>query len=153
MFNFNFQFSNEILARMGGAHLQREMMESIKYRYAIMILNILMKIFMYKEDVDLANASLRMENRLCAGCYRLARERAGTARKQIFDVIKKEKISQFSKYYSFKNQRLMQIKMNCRVVILHCHGVSRKSLRFYVLIFEHYTIKTIKKLIMQIRKH
>ncbi|OWK27034.1 MAG: hypothetical protein US76_00190 [Parcubacteria group bacterium GW2011_GWA2_38_13b] len=115
--------------------------------------------FMYKEDVDLA---WRMRLYGWKTVYAPdiigwhARGAGDSAKTKYLDVIKeRRKISQFSKYYSFKNQRLMQIKNELPLLLLrHLFWWLPKEIAswFYILIFEHYTIKTIKKLIMQIPK-
>ena len=115
--------------------------------------------FIYKEDVDLA---WRMRLYGWKTVYAPdaigwhARGAGDSAKTKYLDVIKeRRKISQFSKYYSFKNQRLMQIKNEFPLLLFaHLLWWLPKEIAswFYVLIFEHYTIKAIKELITQIPK-
>ena len=112
--------------------------------------------FMYKEDVDLA---WRM--RLYAwksiyepGAigYHLRSAGEGAVKKYLKVAKARKKISDFAKFYSFKNQRLMQIKNElpslffrhfCRIII------KEIGAWIYVLFFEKYTWKAIKLLIKQ----
>ena len=115
--------------------------------------------FIYKEDVDLA---WRMRLYGWETVYAPdvigwhARGAGDSAKTKYLDIVKeRRKISQFSKYYSFKNQRLMQIKNELPLsLFLHLPWWLPKEIAswFYILIFEHYTIKAIKELITQIPK-
>jgi len=105
----------------------------------------------YKEDVDLA-WRLRLlgwqafyEPRALAWHARTAGESAAIS---YFGIIKERlKISQFAKYLSFKNQRLMQIKNELpRLLLLHIFWWLPKEIAawLYVIFFEHYTWRAIK---------
>lgn len=101
--------------------------------------------FAYKEDVDLswrmrlAGWKMYYEPRAIARHDRSAGE--GTA-KNIFEIIKARKgISDFSKYHSFANQRLMQIKNESPMLFLkHAYLILPKEILAwtYVLLFERY---------------
>jgi len=113
--------------------------------------------FMYKEDVDLA-WRMRLygwksvyEPRIIGYHLRGAGEQAVTNPIKI--IQQRRKISQMAKFYSFKNQRLMQIKNElptlffrdfCRIII------KELSAWLYVLVFEKYSWKAIKGLIKQV---
>jgi len=109
--------------------------------------------FAYKEDVDLA-WRLRIygwqaiyEPKAVAWHARTAGDSAKTG---YIGIIKERlKINQFGKYHAFKNQRLMQIKDE-QVGLLLWHApwfiVKELGAWLYVLIFEHYTWKSIKEL-------
>lgn len=109
--------------------------------------------FMYKEDVDLA-WRLRLygwqtiyQPKALAWHARTAGDSAKTG---YIGIIKERlKISQFGKYHAFKNQRLMQIKDE-QFGLLLCHTpwfvAKEVGAWLYVLVFEHYTWKSIKEL-------
>jgi len=115
--------------------------------------------FMYKEDVDLA-WRMRLygwksvyEPRIIGYHLRGAGEQAVTNPIKI--IQQRKKISQMAKFYSFKNQRLMQIKNElptlffrdfCRIII------KELGAWLYVLVFEKYSWKAIKSLIKQAPK-
>jgi GT2 family glycosyltransferase len=110
--------------------------------------------FMYKEDVDLAwrlklfGWQALYEPKAVAWHARTAGDSAKTG---YLGIIKERlKINKFGKYHSFKNQRLMQIK-NEEFCLLwrHFFYFAPKEIAswFYVLLFEHYTWKSIKELI------
>lgn len=115
--------------------------------------------FMYKEDVDLA---WRMKlfgwqafyapNVICWH----ARGSGDSAKLNYFDIIKeRRKISQFSKYHSFKNQRLMQVKNEIwQTVLFDFPQIVFKETAswFYVLFFERYAVGSIVKLLKHIPK-
>ena len=112
--------------------------------------------FLYKEDVDLA-WRLRLygwktiyQPKAIAYHGRGAGDSAATTYRRIIE--ERRKISQKPKYYSFKNQRLMQIKNEMPLLLL----IDSPYFLFkeigswiYVIIFEHYTIKAIKELFSQ----
>jgi GT2 family glycosyltransferase len=112
--------------------------------------------FLYKEDVDLA-WRLRLygwktiyQPKAIAYHGRGAGDSAATTYFKIIE--ERRKISQKPKYYSFKNQRLMQIKNEMPLLLL----IDLPYFLFkeigswiYVIIFEHYTIKAIKELFFQ----
>ena len=112
--------------------------------------------FMYKEDVDLA-WRMRLygwktiyQPKAIAYHGRGAGDSAATTYFRIIE--ERRKISEFAKYYSFKNQRLMQIKNEMPLLLL----IDLPYFLFkeigswiYVIIFEHYTIKAIKELFFQ----
>ena len=109
--------------------------------------------FAYKEDVDLAwrlrlyGWQARYEPKALAWHARTAGDSAKTS---YIGIIKERlKINQFGKYHAFKNQRLMQIK-NEQIGLLVRHSLwflpKEFSAWLYVLVFEHYTWKSIKEL-------
>jgi len=113
--------------------------------------------FCYKEDVDLA-WRLRLydwksiyEPRAIAYHLRGAGERA--VKNYISVALARRKLSKFAKFYSFKNQRLMQIKNELPNLFFHdFFSILIKEIGawLYVLCFEHYTIKAIRELLKQI---
>jgi len=112
--------------------------------------------FCYKEDVDLA-WRLRLygwksvyEPRVIAYHLRGAGERA--VKNYISVALARRKISQFAKFYSFKNDRLMRIKNELPSLFFRdFFSILIKEIGawLYVLFFEHYTLKAIKELIRQ----
>ena len=113
--------------------------------------------FMYKEDVDLAwrlklyNWKAIFEPNAIGYHLRGAGEKAVTSYLKV--ARERKKIKSFAKYYSFKNQRLMQIKNElcslflanfCRIIVKEIGAWS------YVLFFEKYTWKVIKNLFKQL---
>jgi len=112
--------------------------------------------FLYKEDVDLA-WRLRLygwktiyQPKAVAYHGRGAGDSAAKTYKRIIE--ERKKISQKSKYYSFKNQRLMQIKNEMPLLLLMdlFHFLFKEiGSWIYVILFEHYTIKAIKELFFQ----
>ncbi len=112
--------------------------------------------FAYKEDVDLAwrfrlyGWRSYYQPSALAWHDRTAGESAATGYWQV--IKERRKISKFSKYLAFKNQRLMQLKNE-----LPGHFAKRlPKLIFkevgswlYILIFEAYTFKAVKDLIKQ----
>ncbi len=112
--------------------------------------------FIYKEDVDLA-WRLRLYGWKTSYVPEMvgwhARGAGDSAKTSYWDVMQeRRKISQFSKFYSFKNQRLMQIKNESLwILFLHIPWWLPKEIAswVYVLVFEHYTIRSIKDLIKQ----
>lgn len=112
--------------------------------------------FMYKEDVDLAwrlqlyGWKAVYEPKAMGYHLRGAGEEA--VKNYVKIVKERQKISEFAKYHSFKNQRLMQIKNElcslffrdfCRIII------KEIGAWVYVLLFEKYTWKAIKELFKQ----
>ncbi len=112
--------------------------------------------FLYKEDVDLA-WRLRLygwktvyQPKAVAYHGRGAGDSAAKTYGKIIE--ERRKISERAKYYSFKNQRLMQIKNEIPLLLL----VDLLYFLFkeigswiYVIIFEHYTIKAVGELFSQ----
>lgn len=113
--------------------------------------------FMYKEDVDIA-WRLRLygwktvyEPKAIGYHLRGAGEKAT---KNYLAVAKeRRKISEFAKYHSFKNQRLMQIK-NELPTLFFCHFccilIKEMGAWFYALFLEKYAWKAIGNLFKQI---
>ena len=109
--------------------------------------------FIYKEDVDLA-WRMRLYGwktfyvpQVLAWHGRGAGESAAT---NYLNIIKERlKINKFAKFFSFKNQRLMQIK-NEQLGLLarHLSWFLPKEIAswIYIILFEHYTWKAIKEL-------
>lgn len=110
--------------------------------------------YMYKEDVDLA---WRLRSLGWKACYQPAlvawhaRTAGDSAETGYLGIIKERlKINKFGKYHSFKNQRLMQIKNEEPSLLLrHFFYFAPKELAawLYVILFEHYTWKSIKELV------
>ncbi len=113
--------------------------------------------FAYKEDVDLA-WRLRLYGWKAWYCPMArawhARTSGESAAQTYFEIVKeRRKISKFSKYVSFKNQRLMQAKNElCLLFVKHLPWTLPKEIGswIYVLLFEHYTLKAIKDLFRQL---
>jgi len=113
--------------------------------------------FAYKEDVDLS-WRLRLYGWKAWYCpeaiawhARTSGESAATTFRQI--IKERRKISKFSKYVSFKNQRLMQAKNELPwLYIKHLPWFLPKEIGswIYVLLFEHYTWRAIKDLFRQL---
>ncbi len=113
--------------------------------------------FAYKEDVDLG-WRLRLYGwkawyspKLLAWHARTSGESAAKTCRQI--IKERRKINRFSKYVSFKNQRLMQVKNELPwLYIKHLPWILPKEICswIYVLLFEHYTWKAIKDLFRQL---
>jgi GT2 family glycosyltransferase len=112
--------------------------------------------FCYKEDVDLA-WRLRLygwqtiyQPRAIAWHWRGSGD---SATRTPWGIVKeRKKISQFSKYLSFKNQRLMQLKNEqIWLLIKHLPWFLSKEIAawFYILLFEKYTWPAIKDLFRQ----
>jgi len=80
-----------------------------------------------------------------------ARTAGDSAQTSYLGIIKERlKINRFGKFHSFKNQRLMQIKNEQPELLLkHLIRWLPKEIAswFYVLLFEHYTWKSIKELL------
>jgi len=112
--------------------------------------------FCYKEDVDLA-WRLRLAGwqavyqPACLAWH--ARTSGESAASNYFNIIRERvKINRFSKYLSFRNQRLMQIKNEqAGLLIKHSAWFLPKELAswFYVFLFERYTWRAIKDLFRQ----
>lgn len=115
--------------------------------------------YMYKEDVDLA-WRLRLygwkaiyEPRAFGYHLRGAGEKA--VKNYINIARQRRKISQFAKFYSFRNQRLMQIKNELPALFFyHFYYIIIKEIAawIYVLLLERYGLKTIFALFKQIPK-
>ncbi len=115
--------------------------------------------FIFKEDVDLA-WRMRLsgwkaiyEPRVTGYHLRGAGERA--VKNYLAIASARKQISQLAKFYSFKNQRLMQIK-NEIPALFFCdfHRIIMKEIAawLYVLVFERYGWKAIKELFKQVPK-
>jgi len=112
--------------------------------------------FMYKEDVDLA-WRLRLygwkavyESRAIGYHLRGAGEKA--VKNYLAIASARRKISEFAKFYSFKNQRLTQIKNELLPLFFRdFHRIIIKEIVawLYVLFFERYTHRAIKELFKQ----
>jgi GT2 family glycosyltransferase len=113
--------------------------------------------FCYKEDVDLA-WRLRLygwkavyQPKAVAWHWRSSGD---SAVRTPWGIIKeRRKISQFSKYLSFKNQRLMQVKNELAWLFFkHLPWIVPKEIAawFYVLCFERYTWKAVVGLLREI---
>lgn len=151
-----FQVSGEVFGVDGAAPIyRRQSLEDVK------IFNEYFDedFFTYKEDVDLA---WRMRLYGWKAVYVpgvLAwhvRGAGDNAKTKYWDIIQeRRKIAQFSKYYSFKNQRLMQVKNELSSLLLwHLPWWLPKEIAswIYVLIFERYTVKAFRELIKQMPK-
>ncbi|SRR3989339_420054 len=132
---------------------RREALEDIKINLDGKIEYFDEDFFAYKEDVDLAwrlrlyGWQAKYEPKALAWHARTAGDSAKTS---YIGIIKERlKINQFGKYHAFKNQRLMQIK-NEQIGLLLCHFprfiFKEISAWLYVLVFEHYTWKSMKEL-------
>ncbi len=115
--------------------------------------------YMFKEDVDLA-WRMRLygwkavyEPRAIGYHLRGAGEKA--VKNYINIARQRRKISQFAKFYSFRNQRLMQVKNELPALFFcHFHYIIIKEIAawIYALLFEGYILKTIFALFKQIPK-
>jgi len=112
--------------------------------------------FMYKEDIDLAwrMRLYRWKSIYEPGAigYHLRSAGEGAVKKYLKVAKARKKISDFAKFYSFKNQRLMQIKNELPTLFFrHFYRIIIKEAVawIYVLFFERYTWKAIKLLIKQ----
>ena len=115
--------------------------------------------FCYKEDVDLA---WRMRLYGWKAIYQPAavawhwRGSGDSATRTPWGIVKeRRKISQFSKYLSFKNQRLMQIKNELTWLFFkHLPWIIAKEIAawLYILLFERYTWSIVKSLFKQISR-
>lgn len=113
--------------------------------------------FAYKEDVDLS-WRLRLYGwkivyvpSILAYHGRGAGEKA--VRNYVSVALARRKISKFAKFYSFKNQRLVQIKNELLSLFFRdIFYILTKEIAawIYVLVFERYTWKAIKALIKEI---
>ncbi len=114
--------------------------------------------FIYKEDVDLS-WRLRLYGwriiyaPFCVGYH--SRGAGDSAASDYSDILKeRRKISGLAKYYSWKNQRLMQIKNETLQLLLkHIFFVLLKEVFswLYILIFEEpYAVKSIVKMFRQL---
>jgi GT2 family glycosyltransferase len=113
--------------------------------------------FCYKEDVDLAWRMRLYDWKAVyeprAFVYHLRGAGDSAARKPMAIVEQRKKISRLAKFYSFKNQRLMQIKNEVPSLFFRdFFSILIKEIGawLYVLFFEHYTWKAIRELIKQI---
>ena len=112
--------------------------------------------FCYKEDVDLA-WRMRLfgwKTIYCPSCIAFHSRGAGESAKMSYINIIKErrKIKSLPKYWSFKNQRLMQIKNEIPLLFLRHFpywAIKEIGSWLYILFFETYTLKAIKELIAQ----
>lgn len=115
--------------------------------------------FAYKEDIDLswrmrlAGWKMYYEPQALAWHDRSAGE--GTSKNPLEIIRERKKISQFAKYHSFANQRLMQIKNESLVIFLkHSYAILPKELLTwpYALIFERRGAKSAFKFFKLIKK-
>lgn len=112
--------------------------------------------YMYKEDVDLA-WRLRLlgwsayYSPLAIAWH--ARTSGDSEARNYFAIIKERlKIGQFAKYFSFKNQRLMQIKNEQGSLFWRQlpYWLPKEIVSWvYVILFEHYTWQAMKELFKQ----
>ena len=112
--------------------------------------------FCYKEDVDLAwrMKLFGWKTIYCPFCVAFHSRGAGESAKTSYINIIKErrKIKSLPKYWSFKNQRLMQIKNELPLLFLKHFPywvIKEIGSWLYILFFETYTLKAIKELIFQ----
>jgi len=112
--------------------------------------------FMYKEDVDLAWRMRLYDWKAVyeptAIGYHLRGAGEGTVKDYASIIKARKRISNFAKYYSFKNQRLMEIKNDLFILrLLHFHRIIIKEIGawVYILFFEKYSWKAIKDLFKQ----
>jgi GT2 family glycosyltransferase len=113
--------------------------------------------FCYKEDIDLA-WRMRLygweafyEPKAIGYHLRSAGERA--AKNYLSVARERRKIPEYAKFYSFKNQRLLQIKNELPYLFFrNIFAILIKEIGAwsYVLIFEHYILKVIKNLFRQV---
>lgn len=113
--------------------------------------------FMYKEDVDLAwRFNLYGWKALFAPqaiCWHQRGSGDSAVRTPWGIIQERRKISRLAKFYSFKNQRLMQIKNELPwLFIRDLIFIIPKEVGawLYILIFEHFTVKSIIILLKQI---
>lgn len=113
--------------------------------------------FMYKEDVDLAwrlrLAGWKAMYEPTAIAYHFRGAGESAARNYFAIVRERLKINPLAKYYSFKNQRLMQIKNETpRMFMRDAPRMLFKEAGswLYVLLFERYTVKAIIQLFKEI---
>lgn len=112
--------------------------------------------FMYKEDVDLA-WRMRLYGWKAvyesgAIGYHLRGAGDGAVRTARAIIKQRRKISRMAKFYSFKNQRLMQIKNELPALFFrdfYCIIIKEIAAWIYVLFFERYGWKAIKELFKQ----
>lgn len=113
--------------------------------------------FCYKEDIDLAwrlqlnNWKTIYEPKAIA--YHLRGAGEGAVKNYVSVALIRRKISKFAKFHSFKNDRLMRIKNELPGLFLRdIFYIIIKEIGAwaYVLIFEQYSLKTIRELIKQI---
>lgn len=113
--------------------------------------------FMYKEDIDLA-WRMRLYGWKAvyepkAVAYHLRGAGEGAVKNYLAVAKARRKISEFAKFYSFKNQRLMQIKNELPLLFFRdFYRIIIKEIAawIYILLFEKYTWKAIKELLKQI---
>ncbi len=113
--------------------------------------------FMYKEDVDLAWRTRLYGWKAVYVPTAIAWHQRGSGdsavRNPLGIIKERRKISQNAKFYSFKNQRLMQIKNELPLLFVKdlIWIISKEIGAWaYVLIFEHYTVKSIISLCKEI---
>ncbi len=113
--------------------------------------------FMYKEDVDLAWRLRLLGYSAYFGSYSLAwhaRSAGESASRKYLKILKeRRKIAKLPKYYSWKNQRLMQIKNEVLSVFLkHLPYILIKELLsfVYILFFEQYLIKSMTRFLLEL---
>lgn len=148
-----FNVSNEIFGADGAVPVFRRVaLEDIRINKEYFDENF----FAYKEDVDLA---WRLRINGWKNVYQPTavawhwRGSGDSATRTPWGIInERRKLNRFSKYYAFKNQRLMQIKNDSTSLILrHLPWILYKELGAwsYVLFFERYTLSAVKDLIKE----
>lgn len=151
-----FNKKEEIFGADGAAPIyRREALEDVKIKNEYFDEDF----FCYKEDVDLAWRLRLFEWKAVYQPKAVAlhdRTSGESAVLNPFGVLRERiKINKFSKYYAFKNQRLMQIKNEHLInLILHSPWLVPKEIIswIYVILFERHTLKAIKDLFKQMPK-
>ncbi len=152
-----FEKSEEIFGVDGAAPIYRRgALESIKICLNEKCEYLDEDFFMYKEDVDLA-WRLRLQGWkafYAPGAIQWhARSAGDSAATSYFEIVRERlKISKFAKYLAFKNQRLMQIKNEQAGLLLkHLFWFLPKEIAswVFVILFEHYTWRSIRDLFLQ----
>ena len=151
----NFEQGKNIFGTDGALPVyRRAALEDVKIKIGLKEEYLDESFFMYKEDVDLAWRLLLygwQSFYLPAALAWHARTAGDSAKTNYFGIIgERLKINKFSKYQSFKNQRLMQIKNEQLGLLLrHFFYFAPKEIAswIFVLLFEHYTWKSIKELL------
>lgn len=112
--------------------------------------------FMFKEDVDLAWRMRLYGRKAVYEPKAVAYHLRGAGEKAVKDYVSvalaRRKISQFAKFHSFKNDRLMRIKNELPALFFRdfCRIIIKEIAAWvYVLLFERYTWKAIKELFKQ----
>jgi len=115
--------------------------------------------FMYKEDIDLAWRMRLYDWKAVYEPKAVGYHLRGAGEEAVRNYLKiakaRRKISDFAKYHSFKNQRLMQIKNELPALFFRdFYRIIIKEIAawLYALLFEKYTWKAIRELCKQIPK-